>query len=186
MSIAATGLSSSGCSEGPCGLVLHPRHWEALARIDSGRLSIIQQARHRCVKDLRRRERGTTPKRPRNRDRGGNHGSGAGGHRERRNRNDPPARRWITMRVRQPTRSIQVSAPRARRHVPQRVRTRSRRATEPEVGTVGAEPSLFVVYNSPMTTSELRNANLAQMIGAEGERTWGKSALGSQSRSTGS
>ncbi len=47
----------------------------------------------------------------------------------------------------------------------QRVRHRSQRPTGPEVGAVAAEPSLFVVDNSPMTTPELRDANLAQMIG---------------------
>ena len=35
-------------------------------------------------------------------------------------------------------------------HAPRRVRTGSRGATEPEVGTVGAEHSLFVVHNSPI------------------------------------
>jgi hypothetical protein len=34
----------------------------------------------------------------------------------------------------------------------------------PDSGTVAAEPSLFVVYDSPVTTLDLQAANVAQMI----------------------
>jgi hypothetical protein len=48
-------------------------------------------------------------------------------------------------------------------------------ATEPEVGTVGAEHSLFVVHNSPIKTPGLRDANLAHMIGVRKENEHGES-----------
>ena len=46
-------------------------------------------------------------------------------------------------------------------HAPQRVRARSRRAPEPEVGTARPRNPLFVVHNSLMTNAELRDANFA-------------------------
>ena len=51
-------------------------------------------------------------------------------------------------------------------------------ATEPGVGPVGAEHSLFVVHNSPIKTPGLRDANLAHMIGVERRTNMGKVRTG--------